>query len=84
MRDVMFYLEAQNKVDKSSMKEEIQQEGAQVVIGTPANTPPAPNAGTSGENKQNHRRKRSGRWNCDLHIIYLPNKYSNLEAITKI
>lgn len=61
MRDVMFYLEAQNKVDQSSMKEEIQQEGAQVVIGTPSNTPPAPNAGTSGENKQNHRRKRSGR-----------------------
>lgn len=62
MRDVMFYLEAQNKVGQSSMKEEIQQEGAQVVIGTPSNTPPAPSAGSSGENsKQNHRKKRSGR-----------------------
>ena len=85
MRDVMFYLEAQNKVGQSSMKDEIQQDGAQVVIGTPSNTPPAPNAGSSGENsKQNHRKKRSGRWNCDLHVIYLPNKYANLEAITKI
>jgi len=62
MRDVMFYLEAQNKVGQSSMKDEIQQEGAQVVIGTPSNTPPAPSAGSSGENsKQNHRKKRSGR-----------------------
>ena len=57
MRDVMFYLEAQNKVDQSSMKDEIQQ--GEVVIGTPTSTPPS--APSSGGGKQSHRRKRSGR-----------------------
>ena len=62
MRDVMFYLEAQNKVEESSMKEDIQK-GEVVMIGTPSNTPPGPNnPGSSSGGKSSHnRRKRSGR-----------------------
>jgi len=62
VRDVMFYLEAQNKVEESSMKEDIQK-GEVVMIGTPSNTPPGPNnPGSSSSGKSSHnRRKRSGR-----------------------
>ena len=58
MRDVMFYLEAQNKVGQSPLKDEIQQ--GEVVIATPNGTP-----NTSGQTgavaKGAHRRKKSGR-----------------------
>ena len=56
MRDVMFYLEAQNKVEHSHLKEDIQQ--GEVVI--PQNST-ASNDAAQAPSRNHHRRKKSGR-----------------------
>ena len=59
MRDIMFYMEAQNKVGQSTMKEEIQQ--GEVVIGTPSNTTSPAGGASGGSGGGGRKKKRGGR-----------------------
>ena len=54
----MFYLEAQNKVDESPLKDEIQQGDVHVIQNSTSATP---TSRVNGAISKNHRRKKSGR-----------------------
>lgn len=60
MRDVMFYLEAQSKVNASPLKSEIQD--GEVVIGASGTSDPSPTSTrANGLSSRGGRKKRGGR-----------------------